>query len=386
MISVGEASGDMHAATALQKVIANSNRDVFAFGMGGRKLAACGMEIVIDNEQHSVMGLIEVLKKYPQLKSNLNTLKRLLKERQPDVLLLVDYPTFNMKLAVTAKALGVPVVYFIAPKVWASRPKRIEKLSVLVDHMAVILPFEVKIFEDAGIPTTYVGNPLLDNTKLVESSNNNIVAHPGPRVALLPGSRKSEINYLLPTMLAAAALLKEKHPHIEFVLPLANTIDQSMIDEFVKESTVAVDLISTHDYNAVAASKAAIVASGTATLELAILGVPMTVAYRMNRLSYAVLKRWLSIEFISLTNIIAERGIVPELLQDDVTAQSLFDHTDRLLCDENHHGNQKAALRVVYDKLGTPGATTRLAELLKTMVANKQLGSDLNQPTTNHAR
>ncbi|MEM7256374.1 MAG: lipid-A-disaccharide synthase, partial [Pseudomonadota bacterium] len=170
MISAGEASGDMHAASALQQLKALSKgRSVEAFGMGGKRLADCGMELLVDTRDHAVMGLVEVLHKYPQLRANLNSLKRAIKDRKPDVLLLVDYPHFNMKLAAEAKALDVPVMYYIAPKVWASRAGRVQELAECVDQMAVIFPFEVDIFEKAGIKTRYVGNPVLENKSLVQA-------------------------------------------------------------------------------------------------------------------------------------------------------------------------------------------------------------------------
>ena len=153
MISVGEASGDMHAANVLQKLNNTAGNTIDAFGMGGKRLHACGMELLVDNQHHSVMGLVEVLNKYPQLRANLTTLKKALRERQPDLLLAVDYPHFNMKLAAAAKSLGIPVIYFIAPKVWASRPGRLQELTKLVDHMAVILPFEAVSYTHLTLPT-----------------------------------------------------------------------------------------------------------------------------------------------------------------------------------------------------------------------------------------
>lgn len=376
MISVGEASGDMHAANALQQLIDVSQDTIEAFGMGGKRLAACGMELTVDNQHHAVMGLVEVLHKYPQLRSNLQTLKRLLHARKPDVLLLVDYPHFNMKLAAEARSIGIPVIYYIAPKVWASRPGRLQELAKLVDHMAVILPFEKKIFEAVNIPTTFVGNPLLDNTKLINASNSTVSQHPGPLVALLPGSRKNEINSLLPLMLDAATQLQEKHEKIEFVLPVAETIQQKLITDHIEESSAKVTLINTQDYNLLASCKAAMVASGTATLELAILGVPMTVAYRMNQLSYAVVKRWLTIEYISLTNIIAERKVVTELLQDDVSAATLFSHTDQLLSDDELHNSQKSELIAIRNRLGTAGAAAQLCKVIQSVVKENQAKRD----------
>ena len=380
MISVGEASGDMHAANVLQKLKNTSIKNVEAFGMGGKRLHACGMELLVDNQHHSVMGLVEVLNKYPQLRANLTTLKKALRERQPDLLLVVDYPHFNMKLAAAAKSLGIPVIYFIAPKVWASRPGRLQELTKLVDHMAVILPFEVDLFEEAGIPTTFVGNPLLDNSKLIEVANNKVEFNPAPQIALLLGSRKSEISYLFPAMLDAAALLKDKYPDSEFLVPVAETIDESYLEEFLQDRDVKITLIKPDDYQLLSRCKVAIVASGTATLELAVLGVPMIVTYKMNQLSYAVVKRWVTIPNISLTNIIAKRKVVPELLQDEVTAEALCNEADQLLTDKSLHDRQKAELATVYKLLGSSGATDKLTKLINHVVAETRTTPESKRP------
>jgi len=235
MISAGEASGDIHAAKlvqALKKHTAQAYRDTPAaeyFGMGGSQLAANGVELLVDVENNAVMGLLEVLHKYPSLRANLNAMRKALANRQPDILILVDYPHFNMKLAATARQLGIPVLFFIAPKVWASRPGRVAELKKLVDHMALILPFEEKIFSDGGIPSTYVGNPLLDNKPLLEAADTTRTAKTTHKqVALLPGSRKSEVSMLLPPMLETCKALLESNNAIELVLPVADTISRNI--------------------------------------------------------------------------------------------------------------------------------------------------------------
>ncbi len=362
MISVGEASGDMHAASALKQLREMSGGAIEAFGMGGNRLAACGTELLVDNRHHAVMGLVEVLHKYPQLRANLSTLKKAMKDRQPDVLLLVDYPHFNMKLAVEAKSLNIPVLYYIAPKVWASRPGRMQELTEIVDHMAVIFPFEVELFNSAGITTTYVGNPVLENEALLSARENPVI--PNNTIALLPGSRKSEISNLLSPMLATAKLLAAEHSDLKFVLPVAETLDKTSLHDAVTGSDVNIELIEAADYNRLRQCRAAIVSSGTATLELAMLNVPMVVAYRMNTLSFRVLKRWLTIKHISLVNIIAEREVVPELLQDDVTAEKLYDEVSRLIDNAATRDHQLSGFSEVFDKLSRKDVKTNLASVL----------------------
>lgn len=384
MISAGEASGDIHAANlvdALQEITAaesssdKSQTPIEFFGMGGTRLAANGMEILVDVEKHAVMGLLEVLHKYPSLRANLTTLRKAMLERQPDILVLVDYPHFNMKLAATAREHGIPVLFFIAPKVWASRPGRITELGKLVDHMALILPFEKKIFDDADIPCTYVGNPLLDNTRLIETANTPAPEKQVKRIALLPGSRKSEIAMLLPPMLETSAKLTTQFEGIEFVIPVAETIDKQQVEETVAEYDANITLIPSTDYKQLRSCDAALVASGTATLELAILGIPMVVVYKLKPLSYKVLKRWLTIEHISLVNIIAEKYLVPELLQDEVNADNLVTEISNLLTDEKAKEKQLNGLTSVYKQIGSSGASRATAELVVSLVKKHHLQS-----------
>ena len=389
MISAGEASGDIHAASlvnALKNIASDakpattetavSDTEIEFFGMGGTRLAASGMEILVDVEKHAVMGLLEVLHKYPSLRANLATLRKALIERKPDILVLVDYPHFNMKLAATAKEHSIPVLFFIAPKVWASRPGRITELGKQVDHMALILPFEKKIFDDAEIPCTYVGNPLLDNKQLLDAAGkpDTLAANnrDNKRIALLPGSRKSETSILLPPMLATSEKLTEEFGDIRFVLPVAETIETTQIEEAIAECKANVKLIEPTDYQQLSGCDAALVASGTATLELAILGIPMVVVYKLNPLSYKVIKRWLTIEHISLVNIIANKRVVPELLQDEATIDNLFTELHTLLTDPAAREQQLTELAAVYKQLGESGASHSTAELIVTLVDKRR--------------
>ncbi|OED38306.1 lipid-A-disaccharide synthase [Chromatiales bacterium (ex Bugula neritina AB1)] len=378
MISVGEASGDMHSANVLRKLRTLTTQPIEAYGMGGKRLAACGMELTVDNTEHSVMGLIEVLHKYPTLRGHLNLLRQALSQNRPDILMLVDYPHFNMKLATTAKALDIPVLYYITPKVWASRAGRLTELKKTIDHAAVILPFEADLFEKHKIPATYVGNPLLDNTALVAAGNRHKPQNDTTRIALLPGSRKSEVSYLLPVMLGAAKKIKMKYPEAEFVLPVAETIDPNLITVINAATDIDIELISSTDYDKLAQCDIALAASGTATLELAIMGIPMVVGYKMNPLSYVVVKRWLTIENISLVNIVADKKVVPELLQDEATAENFFTEADALLSDKEAYLQQKAHLTSVYNQLGTGGAATRLCKIITELVVKSKSKSVKN--------
>lgn len=386
MISAGEASGDIHAAKlveALRTIAAEASDDSQApaclgqplecFGMGGNHLAACDVEILVDVDKNAVMGLLEVLHKYPSLRANLSTLRQALTDREPDILILVDYPHFNMKLAAAARDKNIPVLFFIAPKVWASRPGRVTELKKLVDHMALILPFEKKIFDEAEIPCTYVGNPLLDNQSLLSAAESEPTTKGSTkRVALLPGSRKSEISMLLAPMLETCEALRESDDSIEFVLPVADTINREEIEKTIADQIAdhgsGITLIEPTDYAAIRNCDVALVASGTATLELAILGIPMVVIYKLNSISYSVLKRMLTIDHISLVNIIAGKAIVPEILQDDVTAKNLATEIQTLLSDSDAREKQLKGLASVYKQLGNDGASKLTAELVVSLV------------------
>ena len=255
------------------------------------------------------------------------------------------------------------MLYYIAPKVWASRPSRLQELKKITDHVAVILPFETDVFDEAEIPNSYVGNPLLDNRELLQAKV--IDGTPESKtIALMPGSRKNEISYLLPIMLDAADKLREKYPDTDFLLPVAETIDRETIKTECESRDLPITLVRSNEYKRIAKCQLAFVASGTATLELAIMGLPMIVVYKMNPLSYAVVKRWLTIDQISLTNIIANRKIVPEILQEDATADNIFQEAQRLLTDQNAYQKQKADLEKVYQSLGSEGAAEKLCKLI----------------------
>lgn len=385
MISAGEASGDIHAAKlveALRVSIAKAFPDtpeVECFGMGGSHLEKQDVELLVDVENNAVMGVLEVLHKYPSLRAGLTTLRKALTDREPDILILVDYPHFNMKLATTARELGIPVLFFIAPKVWASRPGRVSELKKIVDHMALILPFEKKLFDKGGVPNTYVGNPLLDNKLLLAAADKTAVKNVATkkRIALLPGSRKSEVGMLLQPMLETCEALTSADTElkgvseIEFVLPVADTIKQEEVNAILQKHKVDVTLIEPNDYNTLKACDVALVASGTATLELAILGIPMVVIYKLKAISYQVLKRMLITEQISLVNIIAGKQVVPEILQDEVTADKLSQEVGKLLTDEKARDEQIAELAEVYKQLGKEGASRRCAELAISLVHEK---------------
>ncbi len=370
MVSAGEASGDLHCANCIRNLL-NSTADLKLFGMGGKHLADCGMELLVDIDANSVMGFVEVVRKYPQLRAQLNTMINQLRERKPDLLLLVDYPGFNMRLAKTARELEIPVLYFIAPKVWASRPRRIGVLKQTVDRMAVILPFETRIYEEAEIPVTYVGNPILDNPGLVSTVDKiepRVQLTSIQSIALLPGSRTAEIEQHLPEILASAQILSDKYARVKFYLPVADTIDRSSLASMIEPLDLTIELVAADNYESLARCDAAIVASGTATLELALLGVPMVVVYRLNTLSYRLAKRMLLIDHVSLVNIVAGQEVAIELIQHDMQAASIAHEIEKLVLDNDYRSVKLEQLASVCDKIGDSGAAANLARTISEML------------------
>ena len=347
MISAGEASGDMHGASLLKALQAN-NVDFRCFGMGSDKLAAAGTELLVDFSDLAVMGYVEVLLNYRQLKRRLQLLQQNLKQQRPDILVLIDYASFNLKLAATARELGIPVLFYISPKIWASRPGRIKTIAANVSHMALIFPFELNLFEKVNVPATYVGNPLLDQIDVVDSTDGarqqlrpflkgNISEDSSEKwVGLIPGSRQAEIRYNLPVMLEAAAQLDNnlEEPCL-FLLPLADTIRPELVETVIASTKKGIRLVvvEQQSHTVMRACDALIVGSGTATLEAAVIGTPMVTLYVMHWLNYQIMRRLVISEFVTLVNIQAGKEVVHELIQHQATPAALAEETQRLLHD-----------------------------------------------------
>ena len=272
-----------------------------------------------------------------------------------------------------AKAAGVRVLYYISPKVWAWRPGRAKKIAATVDQVAVIFPFEVPIYEKVGVPVTFVGHPLLEMVQPTMSRDGALAAFglgPGRVVGLFPGSRRSEITALLPVMLATAALLKQRFADLSFVLPLANSIERSMVDAFLAGAPLQVTVVQGQNYDVMQVCDAIIAASGTVTLEIAMLGIPEVIVYKVAPLTYAVGKRLVKVAHVGIGNIVADERVVPELLQHDAEPERIAAEIARYLTDTEYRDRVVAKLRTVRDRLGTPGASRRVARLALTMAGN----------------
>lgn len=299
-------------------------------------------------------------------------MKRSMDERRPDLVILIDYPDFNLPLARAAKKRGIKVFYYISPQVWAWRNGRIRQIKKTVDKMAVILPFEVETYRKEGFDVNYVGHPLLDMVKIhyskQESRKKLGLAEEKNTIGILPGSRHSEIKKLLPEMLRAAQILKKEMPDTQFVLPLADTLEESIINEFISRCDVRVKVISGHTYDVITCSDLVWVASGTATLETALLEVPMIIIYKISFLSYFIGRLIVDIKNIGLVNIIAGKTIVPELIQSEASGERIAAEALSILRNEERRLEMTKELKAIRARLGDPGAAIRTAQLALDML------------------
>lgn len=365
MISAGEASGDIHAA-ALTREILKLEPTARVYGMGGDGLRAAGGEVLFDIKEHGVMGLVEIIRKLPALFRLRSDFARLMEERRPDCLVTIDYPGFNMRLAKVARDKGIPVVAFIAPSAWAWRKGRAKRVAKLVTKVAAIFPFEYDVYKEAGADTEFMGHPLIDIVKTSlppgEAKAKAGKKEGRPLVLLLPGSRLQEVHRLLPTMLEAAKLVRKAEPEVDFVMPRAATIPESLLAELVGQAGIEVRIVEGDNYDLMSVADAALAASGTVTLEAALCGLPSVIVYKTAPLTAFIVKRLLNISNIGLPNIVVGRRILPELLQDAATSDNMALALLDLLRPEKRE-KVLQDLKEVRLKLGEPGAVRRVAEL-----------------------
>ncbi len=366
-LSTADASGDLHAAgliEALRARLEARGEPLEVWGLGGAALEAAGLEPVVRHSDLAVAGLVEVLSSAPRLLAGYTALRRALRSRGPDLAVLVDSPDLNLPLAAVARRANIPVLYYIAPQVWAWRWGRVRKLRRRVDQLGVIFPFEEPLFRDAGVPATFVGHPLVDRMSALtrELEPKQVARDLGvdperPLLGLLPGSRRNEIALNLGTMLGTAALLREAHPELQIRLLLAPTIEDA------PELPDGVGLVRGRSHEAMAISTALIAAPGTVTLEAALLGVPLIVTHRVNRLSFEIGRRITRVPSSCMVNLIAGRGVVSERLQELARPAALAAEVSRLLRDPAERERQRETLRTAASRLGDPGASGRAADL-----------------------
>lgn len=371
----GEASADLHGAN-LVRAVRSLDPSVSFRGIGGSRMASAGVDILVPSSEISVVGLTEVIPHLHRIRSSLRKIKRILMLDPPDLLILMDFPDFNLHVAKTAKRAGVPVLYYISPQVWAWRRGRIRKIARRVDRMAVILPFEEDVYRNAGLPVTYVGHPLLDEVPSDggrEEARTRLGLRKGELLAgILPGSRNEEVENLLPIMLRAARILQGVWPGLRFVLPVASTVAPGRIEHHVRNASMEVILWREDMHRVLPGCDLVMAASGTATLETAIHEVPMVIAYRMSPLSFRIGKALIHLPFIGLVNLVAGRKVVPELIQDEVTPARLAREAGRLLAVGPRRRNVIQELKRVKGLLGKGGASVRTAAIALHMMGRME--------------
>jgi lipid-A-disaccharide synthase len=364
MIIAGEASGDLHGSK-LVTAMRERSKALFFCGIGGQALKASGVKVLVDASELSVVGITEAFSKIPSLLKGIAVAKKTLKRLHPDLLILIDFPDFNLNVAAFAKKLKIPVLFYISPQIWAWRSGRVKKIGKLVDHVAVILPFEESFYRKHEIPVTFVGHPLLDTNldyrkEVFEKSGNDI-----PVIGLLPGSRDREIARHLPIMLGAAQILLKRIKNVKFIVSLAPDVKRKTVEEIVNKHKGDVDLeiISAHVRKIFERSRIVIAASGTVTLESAIYGTPMVIIYKVSPISYWLGRAMIQVKHIGLVNLISGKRIVPELLQDQASPARIADTVFDMLSDAPGLEKLRLELLQVKHALGGPGASERVADI-----------------------
>ena len=380
MISCGEASGDLYAG-ALANALREREPAVDIIGFGGDRLEAAGARLIGNFHGLSVTGLTEALRVVPRSFAMLRRLTDAARDFRPDVFVAIDFPDFNFRLMASLRRLGIPVVYYISPQLWAWRAGRMSAMKQHVDRVLVIFPFEAALYRDAGIPVEFVGHPLVDLTQVTQSRTDLLVENgldpAAPTVALLPGSRINEVTRIAPTVAAALPLIAARVPNVQFVVAAAPNLSESLFAPLIgpaeggryETHQPAVGaafrrpvILRGRTDDVLAASDVAITASGTATVQCAIHERPMVVVYRLSSVTYRVGKPFVKVDTYAMPNLIAGDRIVPELIQDGFTPERTAEEVISFLIDRERYQRTRAALHDVRNRLGSSGASGRAAD------------------------
>jgi lipid-A-disaccharide synthase len=369
--SAGESSGDQHAANMFLE-LKTHRPDIKGIGMGGTKMAQAGIDIRFDSSGIAVIGVVEVIKHYREIRRALTAMQQLLLVERPDLLVCVDYKEFNFKLARFAKQNGIKVLFYVSPQVWAWRPGRVKKYGAAIDMMAVIFPFEVPYYEAEKVPVRYVGHPSVDKAHPQHGKEEDLrlfgLAKATPIVGILPGSRKNEIERMLPVMLAAARQLQTEFPGIHFLLPQADSIPDNLLADQLRAVPLTISVIKQKPYDVIQCCDAIMTTSGTASLEIALLGIPMVIAYRLSPLTYWLGRLLVKIPYIGLPNIILGKPAIKELIQHEANAERLAEEITKILKDKPYTESIRQDLRRVKQQLGEGGGSKNMALLALEML------------------
>ena len=380
LIVAGEASGDLHAASVVQELLRRAPH-LTVEGIGGDRMREAGVRLHAHSNDLAVVGLAEVAVRLPALLRAYRSMTRLLRDTPPDLLMLVDFPDFNLLLARRAYRQQIPVLYFISPQVWAWRTGRVRSIARLVRRLLVIFPFEEAFYREWGVQALYVGHPLLDRLSpppTMDDARRHLgLERAASVVGLLPGSRIGEITRHLPLLLRATRRLEGSQPDLRVIIAAADGIPLDLISSYLKQEVSSARVVQGRTHEVMAASDLILVASGTATLEAAIIGTPMVIVYRVAFLSWLVGRFLIRVPFMGLPNLVAEKSIVPELVQFMATPERIADEARRLLESPERRRRMQQQLLEVRDQLGPPGAAARTADAILEML---QQGASVKVP------
>lgn len=369
VIIAGEESGDVHASV-LAKQLKATHPDAHISGIGGKHMQEAGVELISDLARFGVTGITEVIRHLRVIRNAFIAIKKHLQENKPDLLILVDYPGFNLRLAKYAKEeLGLKIVYYISPQIWAWKAKRIHLIKKCVDKMAVILPFEKNIYEEANVPVHFVGHPLVEKINAVDdrASQRHTLNIPldAKIFALLPGSRNNEIERHMPVLRDTAIRLHQRFPDLQFLIPIAGTINADKVKHYFSKSTVPVTYVQGQALNCMAAADFVIVASGTASLECALLEKPMCIIYKSSFITYLMAAKLIKVKFLGLCNLLSNRMIVPEFLQYDCNPRELTQYISGFLEDVTQPEKMRKQLETLKNSLSSEKSDCTLISLIE---------------------
>lgn len=372
MLSCGEASGDLYAG-ALVAALRRREADVDVFGLGGERFQAAGGRLIADYHGLSVTGLTEALRLLPRSFATIRQLVTAARQQKPQALIVIDYPDFNFSLMRRIKKIGIPVIYYVSPQIWAWRAGRIRAMKRSVDRVLPIFPFEPAIYEQQKMDVRFVGHPLVDlarPTQPREAFLRKLNLDPArPVLALLPGSRRNELTQLAPIIASAIPLVASRVPGVQFIVARAPQLDDGLFDAFGLPGTTSLRIVEAQTDDVLNACDAVVTASGTATVQTALHGKPMVVIYKLSPITYRLGKRMGLVDMYAMVNLIAGRRVVVELIQDDCTPEAIAGEAVKLLTDRDYRAAMTVALDEVRQRLGGPGASDRAADAILELVS-----------------